>query len=147
MKKNMKVILGSSAVLLSVLVMLIIVTPSVSGSEVTISYLNENSAELAESYITTEGLLVEDSIDWNADDVQLNFALEDETGAVLPVHYQGVEPDNFTEEVYIIVHGHIAEDGIFTAEKVQTRCPSTYEGMDPKDYDPEIHRKTGQNNS
>lgn len=144
MKKNMKIIIGSGAVLLSILVMLIVVTPSVSGSEVTIQYLNDNKAELTETYITTEGLLVEDSIDWNADDVQLNFELEDESGAVLPVHYQGVEPDNFTEEVFIIVHGNIAEDGIFTAEKVQTRCPSTYEGMDPKDYDPEIHRKMSQ---
>jgi len=144
MKKNVKVIVGSSVVLLSVLLMLIIVTPTVSGNEVTISYLNDNLEELTDTYITTEGLLVDGSIEWYPDEVQLNFKLEDEEGSILPVHYNGVEPDNFTDEVYIIVHGYINDDGIFEAEKVQTRCPSTYEGMDPKDYDPEIHRKMGK---
>lgn len=143
MRKNMKVILGSSVVLLSILVMLIVVTPSVSGSEVSISHLVENKEELQDTFITTEGLLVDGSIDWDADQIELKFELEDESGGVLPVHYEGVEPDNFTDEVYIIVHGHIDQDGIFTAENVQTRCPSTYEGMDmdPAEYDPEIHRQ------
>lgn len=147
MKKNMKVILGSSVVLLSILVMLIVVTPTVSGSEVTITYLNENTEELQDTFITTEGLLVDGSIDWDPDNVQLNFELEDDSGGVLPVHYEGVEPDNFTDEVYIIVHGQIDRNGTFTAENVQTRCPSTYEGMDPAEYDPEIHRNMDQDKS
>lgn len=141
MKRNKKVMFGSSIVILSILVMLVIATPASSGTEVTIDYLNENREELAESYITTEGLLVSDSIEWNADDIELRFELEGDDGHTLPIFYHGIEPDNFTDEVIIIVHGYIQEDGIFEAEKVQTRCPSTYEGtLDPDEYDPDLHR-------
>src|SRR5690625_3344601 len=139
MKKNSKIVFGSSVVVLGILFMLIIATPASSGQEVTIGYLQENIVELKETYTTTEGLLVDDSIDWNADDIELRFEIEDEEGNVLPVFYHGVEPDNFTDEVNIIVHGYIQDDGIFEAEKVQTRWSSTYEAydIDPEDYDPE----------
>lgn len=140
MKKNTKVLLGSSVIILSILTLLIIATPASSGKEVSIGYINENSSELTDTYITTEGLLVEGSEEWNADDIELKFTLEGEDGAQLPVVYHGVEPDNFTDEVIIIVQGYLQDNGIFAAEKVQTRCPSTYEGIDPDEYDPEIHR-------
>ena len=141
MKKNTKVVLGSSIVMLSILALLIIATPASSGKEVTIEYIHEHASELKDKYITTEGTLVDDSIEWNADDIELRFALEGDDGAVLPIVYHGVEPDNFTDEVIIIVQGYLQDDGIFEAEKVQTRCPSTYEGIDPDEYDPEIHRQ------
>lgn len=141
MKKNMKVLLGSSVIIISILTLLIIATPASSGKEVTISHINENRTELKDTYITTEGLLVDGSVEWNADDIELKFMLEGEDGAEIPVIYHGVEPDNFTDEVIIIIQGYLNDQGIFEAEKVQTRCPSTYEGIDPDEYDPEIHRK------
>lgn len=142
MKRNMKVVLGSSMIIVSILVMLIIATPSSSGSEITIGHLQDNWDEFTESYVTTEGYLVANTVDWNADDIELRFDIEDEDGQVLSVYHHGVQPDNFEEDVIIIVHGYTQEDGVFEAEKIQTRCPSVYEGtMDPKDYDPEVHRK------
>jgi|SRR5690625_168638 len=141
MKKNTKVIFGSAMILLAILVLLVAVTPASSGYEITIGHLKDNPQEYTESYITTEGYLLAESVDWNADDIELRFEIEDEDGHILPVYHHGVQPDNFEDDVIIIVHGYLQDDGVFEAEKIQTRCPSKYEGMDAEDYDPEIHRQ------
>src|SRR5699024_10131333 len=141
MKKNTKVFLGSSMIIVSVLLLLFIATPASSGAEVTIGDLNQTPEEYAERYITTEGLLVAGSEEWNADHIELRFEIEGDDGETIPVFHHGVKPDNFEEEVIIIVHGYLTEDGVFVAEKVQTRCPSQYEGIDPSEYDPEFHRQ------
>lgn len=140
MKKNTKILLGSSLIIGSILALLFIVTPASSGSEVTISDLKNNPEEYYDTYITTEGYLDVESIDWNADDIELRFDIEGEDGEKLSVFHHGVRPDNFKEDVIIIVQGFMKENGIFEAEKVQTRCPSKYEGMDSDEYDPEFHR-------
>src|SRR5699024_12261756 len=65
----------------------------------------------------------------------------DEEGNELDVIHNGVEPDNFSDDVIVIVHGYILDNGVFEAERVQTRCPSSYEGEDMEDYDSEFHRE------
>ncbi|MCR6104710.1 cytochrome c maturation protein CcmE [Salipaludibacillus agaradhaerens] len=141
MKKNTKVILAGSLIFMSILVLLITATPTSSGAEVPINHLNENGKEYEERYITTEGFLIENSVVWNADAIELQFDIQDEEGHRLSVYYHGVQPDNFSDDVIVIVHGYVTSDGIFEADKVQTRCPSVYEGEDPEDYDPDIHRE------
>ncbi|WP_280772246.1 cytochrome c maturation protein CcmE [Salipaludibacillus daqingensis] len=141
MNKNTKVLFGGAMIFLSIIVLLITATPASSGSEISIEQINQNSQEYMERYITTEGFLVEGSVDWNADEIKLNFDLKDEQGNILPIFYQGVRPDNFSDDVIVIVHGYLGDDGVFEADKVQTRCPSVYEGEDPDSYDPEIHRE------
>ncbi|UTR16609.1 cytochrome c maturation protein CcmE [Salipaludibacillus sp. LMS25] len=140
MKKNTKVLLAGSLIFMSILVLLITATPTSSGAEISINELNEKAYEYKERYITTEGFLIENSVDWNADAIELQFHIQDEDGHILPVYYHGVKPDNFSDDVIVIVHGYVTSDGIFEAEKVQTRCPSVYEGEDPEDYDPDFHR-------
>ncbi|MCE7792818.1 cytochrome c maturation protein CcmE [Salipaludibacillus sp. CUR1] len=141
MKKNTKVLIGGGMIFLSILILLITATPASSGSEVPIEQLKQQPEEFEERYITTEGFLVEGSVDWNPDEIELRFEIKDEEGLVLPVFYHGVQPDNFSDDVIVIVHGYTQEDGLFEAEKVQTRCPSVYEGEDPDKYDPELHRE------
>lgn len=51
-----------------------------------------------------------------------------------------MRPDNFSDDLIVIVHGYLGENGVFEAGKVQTGCPSAYEGEDPENYDPEMHR-------
>ena len=61
----------------------------------------------------------------------------EETNASLPIIYNGVKPDNFSDDVIVIVEGFIRDNGVFEAEKVQTKCPSKYEGEDTENYDME----------
>jgi len=44
----------------------------------------------------------------------------------LPVSYEGVVPDNFAEDIEVVVEGYLAPDGIFQANKLITRCESKY---------------------
>lgn len=141
MKKNTKVLLGGGMIFLSIIVLLITATPASSGSEISIGHMKDNAAELTDRYITTEGFLVKGSVEWDADKIELRFELDDEEGRVLPVYHKGIQPDNFSDDVIVIIHGYFQEDGVFEAEKVQTRCPSVYEGEDPDDYDPDMHRE------
>lgn len=139
MSKNMKVIMSASSIIVAILAMLLIATPASSGSEMNIASIKAEAATLEGRNLTTEGLLVEGSIDWDADAIELRFEIEDE-GDVLPVFYHGVRPDNFTDEVIIIVRGYLNSEGVFEAEAVQTRCPSSYESEDAENYDPEVDR-------
>jgi len=46
--------------------------------------------------------------------------------AVLPVIYEGVVPDNFAEDIEVVVEGHLGTNGEFKAERLLTRCESKY---------------------
>lgn len=141
MKKNTKVLLGGTAIIVTILILLIAATPGASGTEVSLAETITNGEKYDERYVTTQGFLIEESIDWRADEIELRFDIEDEEGNILPVFYKGVRPDNFSEGVIVILGGYIVPDEPFQAEKVQTKCPSKYEGEDPDNYDPEFHKE------
>ena len=55
----------------------------------------------------------------------LSFIL---TGAKseVPVVYKGTVPDNFTEDIEVVVEGRLDVDGTFKADLLLTRCESKY---------------------
>ncbi|SDZ67190.1 cytochrome c-type biogenesis protein CcmE [Evansella caseinilytica] len=139
MSKNTKVILAGCAIFLSIIILLVTATPASSGSEISLLEARVNADQYKDRYLTTEGFLQPGSVDWNPDKVELRFTIEDDENNQLQVFHHGVKPDNFSDDVIVIVHGYL-KDGLFEAERVQTRCPSVYEGEDPDDYDEEFHR-------
>ncbi|MCT8136333.1 cytochrome c maturation protein CcmE [Anaerobacillus sp. CMMVII] len=141
MKKNTKVLLGGSTVILSILILLIAATPGASGTEIPLQEVLANPEKYEERYVTTEGFLVAESIDWRADEIELRFDIVDSEGNVLSVFHHGVRPDNFSEGVITILEGYIVPGEPFNAERVKTKCPSKYEGEDPNNYDPEFHKE------
>jgi len=44
----------------------------------------------------------------------------------VPVHYEGTVPDNFTEDIEVVVEGRLGVNGTFEAKTVLTRCESKY---------------------
>jgi len=46
--------------------------------------------------------------------------------AEIPVAYTGTVPDNFTEDIEVVVQGRLDPSGTFEAESVMTRCESKY---------------------
>jgi cytochrome c-type biogenesis protein CcmE len=141
MKKNTKVLLGGCTIILSILILLIAATPGASGTEISIHEVLANPEKYEGRYVTTEGFLIQDSIDWRADEIELRFDIVDSDGNVLSVFHHGVRPDNFSEGVITILEGFIEPGEPFRAERVKTKCPSKYEGEDPKEYDPEFHKE------
>ncbi len=141
MKKNTKVLLGGSTVILTILILLIAATPGASGTELPIYQVLANPEKYEGRFVTTEGFLMESSIDWRADEIELRFDVVDSEGNVLSVFHHGVRPDNFSEGVITILEGYIVPGEPFQAERVKTKCPSKYEGEDPSNYDPEFHKE------
>jgi cytochrome c-type biogenesis protein CcmE len=140
-KKNTMVSIGSFIIAGAILFLLMAATPGSSGIEITLKELVNNQEKYEENYVTVEGLLIEESVQWNADKIELQFQVKDNDGNKLHVLHIGVKPDNFTEGVIVILQGNPTnEKGEFLAETVKTRCPSKYEGQDMENYDPEAHK-------
>jgi cytochrome c-type biogenesis protein CcmE len=57
--------------------------------------------------------------------MELAFVLEG-TNNELPIKYTGVVPDNFAEEIEVVVEGRLEPSGTFNAEMLMTRCESKY---------------------
>lgn len=141
MKKNTIMTMAGLAIAAAILILLMAATPGSSGVELPLKDLLEKQEEHKDDYVTVEGLLIEDSIEWNADEIELKFDVQDEEGNKMQVVYNGVKPDNFSEGVIAILQGYLGDKDTFIAESVQTRCPSKYEGEDMENYDPELHKE------
>ncbi|WP_174734936.1 cytochrome c maturation protein CcmE [Mesobacillus harenae] len=140
MSQNKKIITGLAMGVAAILIMFFSTMPAAGSKEITIDDLVNNQEKFKGDYVMTQGLLNKDSIKWNADKIELEFEIFNEGEGSLPIFYRGVKPDNFTDDVIVIVEGFM-QDGIFEAEKVQTKCPSKYEGEDMENYDGEMHKK------
>ena len=44
----------------------------------------------------------------------------------VPIHYAGTVPENFTEDIEVVVEGRLETTGIFEANSLVTRCESKY---------------------
>lgn len=141
MSKNKKIIAGLVLAATALLLLMFTSMPSAGSKEITISELVKNSSKFDGEYVMTQGLLKKDSIQWDADKIELQFEIYDEDNVSIPVFHKGIKPDNFSDDVIVIVEGLVNDKGVFEAEKVQTKCPSKYEGEDMENYDPETHKK------
>ena len=132
MKKGQKVTLGALVVVAALIYLMISGFSGNTGFEVALSELVDNGSQFGDQYILTEGYLVEGSDEWNGEKIELKFSVKDEDGNQLPVVFNGVKPDNFHyEEAQLILKGsYDVKEGIFKAEKVETRCPTKYEQVE-----------------
>ena len=140
MKKNTIIMLGGFIIAGAIVFLLMAATPGSSGVELTLKELIATQNQHKDDFVTVEGLLIEDSIKWNPDKIELKFDVKDNDGDLMHVIYNGTKPDNFAEGVITILQGAPTKKDTFVAETVKTRCPSKYEGKDIKDYNPETHK-------
>lgn len=141
MKKNTIVMIGGFIIAGAIVFLLMAATPGSSGIELTMKELLANQQQHKDDFVTVEGLLVEESIKWNSDKIELKFDLKDTEGNLMHVINNGTRPDNFSEGVIVILQGSPTKKDTFVAETVKTRCPSKYEGEDIENYDPKNHEK------
>ena len=76
--------------------------------------------------IRASGTVVGDSIEWDAQEMLLQFEIADESGS-LPVVYHGPRPDMFMDGAQAVAEGRYTEDGIVDATSLLLKCPSKYE--------------------
>lgn len=144
MKKNTIVMLCGFIIAGAIVFLLMAATPGSSGIELTLKQLIATQDQHKNDFVTVEGNIIEKSIKWNPDKIELKFDIKDSEGNVLHTVYNGPKPDNFSEGVIAILQGSPTTKDHFKAESVKTRCPSKYEGKDVKDmknYDPKTHQE------
>ncbi|SJZ93107.1 cytochrome c maturation protein CcmE [Selenihalanaerobacter shriftii] len=83
--------------------------------------------------LKVSGTIIGDSIDWQPEEIQLNFKIKEKEGnKTILVKYDGVKPDNFKEGVTAIVQGEYTQDQYFRADDLMLKCPSKYEAKNPE---------------
>ena len=65
------------------------------------------------------------SVDRDLQNMTLNFTLAG-TKTEIPVLYLGTVPDNFTEDIEVVVEGKMDENKSFKAKTLMTKCESKY---------------------
>jgi cytochrome c-type biogenesis protein CcmE len=93
----------------------------------TVAEIQHQTPTLEGQRVRVNGNVVIGSEDWNAEAVTLKFKITDDTGAQLPIVFNGPRPDNFQRAASAIVEGELLPDGSFQAETLLLKCPSRYE--------------------
>jgi cytochrome c-type biogenesis protein CcmE len=92
-------------------------------------YVSFEEASRSGRKVQVAGGLVENSTEYLDTSEELRFAMVDEDGNTMTVHYDGVKPGNFEEAVQIVAVGSY-RDGVFHAEQLLVKCPSKYQGLE-----------------
>ena len=93
---------------------------------VTVSEFFARGTELYDTNVRVAGKIVDRSVEWNAEELELKFAIA-EGGSTMPVIYNGAKPSGFMAGSDILVEGKYNNDGIFRAGQLILKCPSKYE--------------------
>ena len=98
-------------------------------------YVSFEEAAKTARKVQVAGGLVENSTKYLDESQELLFAMVDDGGNEMTVHYKGVKPGNFEEAVQIVAVGSYS-DGVFEAEQLLVKCPSKYQGLEEgvRDY-------------
>lgn len=130
MREKMKIIIGAGIVL-SILSTLILLGMSNSTAfYMTIDEMLDKQNDVMNKPVKVSGKIVEDSVQWDAEQLLLSFELEGDSGSRVLFHYKGVKPDTLNDEWEAIADGQLQSDGIFMASELLVKCPSKYEAMD-----------------
>ena len=92
----------------------------------TVSELLDGGSEFYGENVRVAGKIVDNSIEWDAEDLELRFTIT-EGGNNLPVVYYGAKPSSFKAGSNILVEGEYRLDKTFYANVLLMKCPSKYE--------------------
>ena len=125
--KNLKFIIGGAVVVALIVILIVQATVSTGAYYLTVSEVHQRVPGVYGERVRVSGTVVDDSEDWNVQEVTLRFAISDEDGAQLPIVFYGPRPDNFQRAASAIIEGELLTDGSFQANTLLLKCPSRYE--------------------
>jgi len=121
-----KYIIGGIIILLALGYLSYIVFSSSVTYYVTVSEFKARGTELYNTDVRVSGEIADNTIDWNAEDIELRFTIA-EGDETMKVIYQGVQPSGFKPGSNILVEGKYHSDDILWASQLIMKCPSKYE--------------------
>lgn len=124
--KRAKFIIGGAIIAIAIVYLVFTATQSTAAYFLTVEELYDKGSSVYGRNVRVSGKVVGDSVDFNSRDLILRFEIVDESGAVLPVVFNGPRPDQMRHDAEAIVEGKY--DGTeFTAQELLLKCPSRYE--------------------
>jgi cytochrome c-type biogenesis protein CcmE len=126
MKLKKRYLFGGGIVILAIAYLITLSLGSSVSYYLTVSELMNGNDEMYNNRVRVIGNIVDDSVEWNAEKVELKFAIS-EGGETLPVVYNGARPAGFEPGSDILVEGELQPDKQFLADQLILRCPSKYE--------------------
>lgn len=133
-KQSRLKIVAASAILLGGMAFLVVaMTRSTSMRHFTPAALVADASSVDDQLVQVDGLIAEDSSEWDAANFKLTFAVRDrETEATVNVIYEDrLKPDNFKDGGSVFVEGrYYADQNLVVATKLMTKCASKYEGAE-----------------
>jgi cytochrome c-type biogenesis protein CcmE len=101
------------------------------------------SVELSNREIRVGGMVKEGTMQWNRDDLRLEFVMTDYKGAEIPVFYRGAPPDMFKEKSGVVVEGMIQQDGSMIARNLLVKHSEEYrKPEDGTSFDHELVKRS-----
>ena len=120
---QMRLIVGGAII---VLVIGWLVISNIGGSTTYYLTVEEVIAQApSDRLVRVAGLIVGQSIQWDAQQMVLRFEISDESGS-MPVLYRGSRPDLLEDGTQAVVEGKYTKTGVFEATSVLLKCPSKY---------------------
>jgi cytochrome c-type biogenesis protein CcmE len=141
MQTKTKITLGVSVVITVLGALIFVGMSSATSFYMTVDEVVEKKEEAMDKPLKVSGNIVGETVHWDPDKILLTFELEGESGARIPMRYQGVKPDTFNDGWEAIVEGRLHSDGTFEGTDLLVKCPSKYEAMEetganpPADHD------------
>lgn len=103
---------------------------------VTPSELHARGEKAFDSPVRLGGQVVDGSVDWNAEVLDLRFRLRDDERE-MEVHSTGAPPAMFRPGIDVVVEGRLGRDGIFRSTNLMVRHSNEYEAAPHADEAPE----------
>jgi len=133
MKRKHRFLVGGAVLVGAISYLIYTAASSTSVYYLTIAEFMPQREALTNEGVRVAGRVRNGTVQWDARTLDLSFTLsdfEDPPVLTVPVRYQGLLPDMFSEGRDVIVEGRYGHDGVFQAHQVLTSCPSKYEAED-----------------
>lgn len=136
MKQNVKWALVGVVVIGAVIYLLISGLSSHGMYYAEVSEINSDPTKFIGKGARVSGLVTQGSLDKRAAN-DIIFTVKDNLNdSVMKVHYKGIVPDAFKEDISVIIEGkYNSTQNIFEAKTLLAKCPSRYEGMDAEEHE------------
>jgi cytochrome c-type biogenesis protein CcmE len=122
---RLKLIIGVVVLTLAIGYLVFSSVSSSSAYYMTIGELKAAGPSLGEKKVRVAGVLIGDTVKWDARQLRLDFVITDGREQ-LPVSYSGARPDMFRDGAETVVEGAYS-NGLFRATNLLLKCPSKYE--------------------
>jgi cytochrome c-type biogenesis protein CcmE len=128
--RSFKFIIAGLLVVALIIGLIVQATIATGAYYLTVDEVHERAPNLYGERVRVNGLVVDDSENWNPQGPTLRFAIvdeEDQNGSQLEIVFDGPRPDNFQRAASAIIEGQLLPDGSFQADTLLLKCPSRYD--------------------